>query len=91
MAFIPIAIMVASTAMAAYGAVQQGKVANQNDKAQQSAENYNAAIDTQKIQIPRVLLHPAANLRCDSRTRSRWVMYVPRWRRMADLLERTQA
>ena len=47
MAFIPIAMMIASTAMAAYGSIQQGKVASANAKAQQSAYNYNAAIESQ--------------------------------------------
>jgi hypothetical protein len=47
MAFVPIALMVASTAMAAYGSIQQGKTASVNAKAQQSAQNYNAAIENQ--------------------------------------------
>lgn len=47
MAFVPIVMMAASAAMSAYGAIQQGNVASQNAKAQQQAENYNAAVNIQ--------------------------------------------
>ena len=50
MAFVPImmlAVSAASTAMAAYGKIQQGKTEAANAHAQESAANYNAAISTQ--------------------------------------------
>jgi hypothetical protein len=47
MAFVPIAFMVASAAVSAYGAIQQGKVNSANAKAEASASRYNSAIEQQ--------------------------------------------
>jgi hypothetical protein len=50
MAFIPIALMVVSAAMTAYGKIQQGNTESANAKAQANAMDYNAAVNTQNAQ-----------------------------------------
>jgi hypothetical protein len=48
--WIPVAMAVASAAMKAYGAIQQGNTESANAKAQANAMDYNAAVNTQNAQ-----------------------------------------
>jgi len=50
MAFAPLIFMAASAAVAAYGQIQQGKVASANYKSQEQADIYNATVSTQNAQ-----------------------------------------
>ena len=50
MAWFAVASMIASTAMKAYGAIQQGNTMSANYKAEAAAENYNATVNTQNAQ-----------------------------------------
>jgi len=51
MAFVPIILMAASAAMAAYGSIQQGKAESANAKSQASAQRYNAEVQTQNANL----------------------------------------
>jgi hypothetical protein len=50
MAFAPLIFMAASAAVAAYGQIQQGKVASANAKSQEQAAYYNATVNQQNAQ-----------------------------------------